>query len=292
MKGIILAGGRGSRLFPVTKSTCKQLLPIYDKPMIYYPLSVLMMADIRDILLISTPKDKARFEELLGDGSQWGISITYDIQEKPLGIAECFLIGEDFIGNDSVALILGDNIFYGHNFASQLQVVKERFHGATVFGYEVNDPERYGVIDFDENKKVVNIIEKPKNPPSRFAVTGLYFYDNQVVEIAKTLVPSARGELEITDVNVAYLRKGDLHCHLLERGFAWLDTGTPDSMQKAASYVHAIQHRQGVKIGCVEEVALAMGFIDDEQLRRLASELSFSEYGLYLEAIAKPYIRV
>lgn len=289
MKGIILAGGRGSRLHPITKSICKQLLPIYDKPMIYYSLSVLLMANIRDILLISTPKDKQRFQELLGDGSQWGISISYDVQQTPRGIADCFIIGEEFIGQDSVALVLGDNIFYGYDFAKQLQEVKESAEGATVFGYEVHDPQRYGVIDFDKNKQVINIIEKPKNPPSRYAVTGLYFYDNQVIDIATTLTPSPRGELEITDVNNAYLRQGKLRCHLLERGFAWLDTGTPDSMQKAATYVHTIQERQGIKIGCIEEIAHQMGFIDDQQLETLAQDLLPSEYGIYLDSLCKGY---
>lgn len=287
MKGIILAGGKGSRLYPITKSTCKQLLPIYDKPMIYYPLSVLMMANIREILVITTPKDQGRFEELLGDGSQWGISLTYRVQEEPNGIAECFLIGENFIGNGSVALILGDNIFYGHDFGTQLAFAKQQIEGALVFGYEVNDPRRYGVLAFDESRRVVDIVEKPLHPPSHFAVTGLYFYDHDVVDIAKTLRPSARGELEITDVNVAYLRRQRLQCHLLKRGFAWLDTGTPDSMQKASTYVQMIQERQGIKIGCVEEVAYRMGFIDTEDLQTLANDLCHSEYGDYLKNLTR-----
>ncbi len=282
MKGIILAGGRGSRLYPVTKATCKQLLPIYDKPMIYYPISVFLMAEIRDILLISTPEDRPRFEQLLGDGSQWGVSIQYDVQVKPQGIADSFLIAEEFIGDDSVALILGDNLFYGHNLPQVLQKAKQTDTGATIFGYEVQDPERYGVLAFDENKQIVDIIEKPKDPPSRFAVTGLYFYDNSVIEIARGLQPSARGEYEITDVNVAYLKKNELHYQLFDRGFAWLDTGTPNAMQQAASYVQTIQERQGVKLGCVEEVAYQMGYIDEAQLLELGQELSPSEYGEYL----------
>lgn len=282
MKGIILAGGRGSRLYPITKATCKQLLPIYDKPMIYYPLSVLMMAQIREILLITTPEDRERFQQLLGDGSQWGISISYDVQKVPLGIADSFCIAEKFIGDGSVALILGDNIFYGHNFSNVLQEARALHAGAMVFGYEVQDPERYGVLAFNEVGEISDIIEKPKNPPSRFAVTGLYFYDNQVIEIAKSLKPSARGEYEITDVNVAYLKRGALQCHLFERGFAWLDTGTPTAMQQASSYVQTIQERQGIKIGCVEEIALEMGYITFEEFYALAQELVASEYGGYL----------
>jgi len=285
MKGIILAGGRGSRLYPITKATCKQLLPIYDKPMIYYPLSVLMMAQIRDILLITTPEDRERFQQLLGDGSQWGISISYDVQKVPLGIADSFCIAEKFIGDGSVALILGDNIFYGHNFSNVLQEARELHTGAVVFGYEVHDPERYGVLAFNNEGQITDIIEKPKNPPSRFAVTGLYFYDNQVIEIAKSLKLSARGEYEITDVNVAYLKRGALQCHLFERGFAWLDTGTPTAMQQASSYVQTIQERQGIKIGCVEEIALEMGYITQEEFNALAQELSASEYGGYLSKL-------
>ncbi|NGX59807.1 MAG: Glucose-1-phosphate thymidylyltransferase 1 [Chlamydiae bacterium] len=282
MKGIILAGGKGSRLYPVTKVTCKQLLPIYDKPMIYYPLSILMMAQIKEILLITTPADQERFQMLLGDGSQWGISIQYDVQREPIGIADSFCIAEKFIGSEPVALILGDNIFYGHNFSMVLQRAKQLHQGAMIFGYEVQDPNRYGVLAFDEEQNIIDIIEKPIKPPSRYAVTGLYFYDSNVVDIAKELKPSARGEYEITDVNVAYLKKGLLQCHLFERGFAWLDAGTPDAMQKAANYVQTIQERQGVKIGCVEEVAYQMGFIDGEQLERLARALAPCEYGEYL----------
>lgn len=285
MKGIVLAGGRGSRLYPTTLTTCKQLLPIYDKPMIYYPISLLMMADIRDILLISTPEDQGRFEKLLGDGSQWGIRISYDVQRTPVGIADSFCIAEEFIGSDPVALVLGDNIFYGHNLSSTLKEAKSLHEGALIFGYEVHDPERYGVLEFDENQNIVNIIEKPLHPPSRYAVTGLYFYDASVVDIAKTLKPSARGEYEITDVNCEYLKRGTLKCHLFERGFAWLDTGTPDAMQKAASYVQTIQERQGMKICCIEEVAYEMGFINGDQLQGLADKLSSSEYGQYLDRL-------
>lgn len=282
MKGIILAGGRGSRLWPTTKTTCKQLLPIFDKPLIYYSLSVLMEAEIREILLISTPEDRPRFEELLGDGSQFGISIEYEVQLEPKGIADAFCIAESFIGSEQVALILGDNIFYGHNFSNILQSAKNFEDGAMIFGYEVHDPERYGVLAFDENHNIIDIVEKPLHPPSRFAVTGLYFYDHRVVEIAKNLKPSPRGELEITDVNVTYLRLGELCSHLFERGFAWLDTGTPEAMQQAASYVQTIQARQGIKIGCLEEIAYRMGYINEEQLLQAAEALSPSEYGRYL----------
>ena len=287
MKGILLAGGKGSRLFPITKATCKQLLPIYDKPMIYYSLSILLMAGIKEILLICTPEDRSRFVQLLGDGCQWGISIEYAIQDEPRGIADAFRIGEKFIAKQPVALILGDNLFYGHNLPQVLQSASSHHEGALIFGYEVQDPQRYGVIQFDENQKVVGIIEKPLDPPSRFAVTGLYFYDHQVVEIAKDLKPSKRGELEITDVNVAYLKEGSLRCHLFERGFAWLDTGTPDAMQKAATYVQTLQERQGVKIGCIEEIAHQMGFIDEEKLQQLAEALSPSEYGDYLKRLGR-----
>ncbi len=285
MKGIILSGGKGSRLYPLTQATCKQLLPIYDKPMIYYPLAVLMMAKIRDILLISTPRDTERFQQLLKDGSQWGISISYDVQKEAVGIADSFCIAESFIGNDPVALILGDNLFYGESIAQVLQNEKNLASGATIFGYEVQDPERYGVIAFNENNEIVDIIEKPLNPPSRFAVTGLYFYDNQVIEIAKGLKPSARGEYEITDINVAYLKMQALQCHLFGRGVAWLDTGTPSAMQQASHYVQTIQERQGIKIGCVEEVAYQMGYIDKEQLLALAQDLAPSEYGEYLSRL-------
>lgn len=282
MKGIILAGGKGTRLYPTTRATCKQLLPIYDKPMIYYPLSILMMAGIREILLISTPEDQSRFYDLFRDGSHLGISIKYATQQEPRGIAEAFLIGASFIGNDPVALILGDNIFYGHDLVPFLQTARDKFEGGIIFGYEVQDPNRYGVIEFNDRGEVINIIEKPKIPPSNYAVTGLYFYDHRVVEIAKQLKPSPRGELEITDINVAYLRKNALKCHLFERGFAWLDTGTPDAMQSAADYVQTIQKRQGIKISCIEEVAWKMGYIDENQLKTLAQEHSASEYGHYL----------
>lgn len=282
MKGIILAGGRGSRLYPVTKATCKQLLPIFDKPLIYYPLSVLMMAGIREIMVISTPEDESRFTDLLGDGSQLGLNISYGVQHEPKGIADAFCIAEKFIDQKPCALILGDNIFYGHNLNQILYQVETPQQGALIFGYEVHDPERYGVIEFGENNEIVKIIEKPRNPPSRYAVTGLYFYDNKVIDIAKNLKPSPRGELEITDVNVAYLRLGQLHCHLFDRGFAWLDTGTPEAMHSASNYVKAIQERQGIKIGCVEEIAYKKGFIDESALENLAESYSPSEYGDYL----------
>lgn len=289
MKGIILAGGRGSRLYPTTLATCKQLLPIYDKPLIYYPLSVLMMAKIKDILIITTPEDRSRFEGLFGDGSRFGLSIQYDVQVEPRGIADSFLIGESFIGGDSVALVLGDNIFYGDNMPSLLQEAKEMDNGAMVFGYEVHDPERYGVLAFDPDQNIEAIIEKPTQPPSRYAVTGLYFYDNQVIDIAKELKPSPRGELEITDVNNVYLQMGRLKCHLFDRGFAWLDTGTPEAMQDASNYVATIQKRQGIQIGCIEEIAYQMGFIDEQQLESLGEALSASEYGKYLLALCTPF---
>ena len=285
MKGILLAGGLGSRLYPTTQATCKQLLPIYDKPMIYYPLCNLMMAKIRDILLISTPQDQPRFKKLLGDGSQWGISIRYAVQHETRGIADAFLIAETFIGSDSVALILGDNLFYGYNLSEVLASADTFESGAQIFGYEVKDPARYGVIAFNEAQKVVDIVEKPKEPPSRYAVTGLYFYDNQVVSIAKSLRPSKRGELEITDVNVAYLRQNSLHCHLLERGVAWLDTGTPEAMQKASAYVQTLQERQGIQIGCVEEVALSQGWIGEQQFVAYIESLPASAYTEYLKTL-------
>lgn len=283
MKGIILAGGRGSRLYPATFATCKQLLPIYDKPMIYYPLSVLMLASIRDILIISTPEDLHRFQKLFQDGTHLGLKISYAVQEEPRGIAEAFLIGEEFIGNEPVCLILGDNIFYGHNLGQLLSHSACLEKGAIIFGYEVKDPQRYGVMRFDEQLKVVDIIEKPAIPSSPYAVTGLYFYDSDVVQIASALTPSKRGELEITDVNLAYLKRGDLSCRLLDRGFAWLDTGTHDALQKASVYVHTIEERQGIKIACLEEIAYQMGFIDRDQLEKLAVSLSPSEYGHYLK---------
>lgn len=283
MKGIVLAGGKGTRLFPVTLTVCKQLLPVFDKPMIYYPLSVLMMAGIREILIISTPEDLPRFEQLFGDGSHLGLQLSYASQPKPEGIAQAFLIGEDFIGDDSVALILGDNIFYGHHLASLVSSCCQLEKGAVIFGYEVKDPQRYGVVDFDENGKVIDIVEKPSNPCSRFAVTGLYFYDNDVIEIARNLKPSSRNEYEITDVNKVYLERGNLHLRLLDRGFAWLDTGTHNALQQASLYVQTIQERQGVSIACLEEVAYKMGFISREQLHKQAEALAKSDYGQYLK---------
>ncbi len=282
MKGIILAGGAGTRLFPVTLPVCKQLLPIYDKPMIYYPLSTLLFAGIKDILIISTPKDTPRIEELLGDGSKIGVQISYIVQDQPRGLAEAFILGKEFIGDDSVALVLGDNIFYGHDFTSLLSDASRQTSGATVFGYYVTDPERYGVVEFDESGKAVSIEEKPDEPKSNYAVVGLYFYDNTVVSIAENLEPSARGELEITDVNRKYLEEGTLSVQLMGRGYAWLDTGTHDSMVDAINFVKTIEDRQGLKIACIEEVAWRMNYIDDEQLRRLGEELSKSPYGEYI----------
>jgi glucose-1-phosphate thymidylyltransferase len=283
MKGIILAGGQGTRLFPVTLSVCKQLLPVYDKPMIYYPLSVLMMAGIQEILIISTPDDLPRFEKLLGSGSDLGLSLSYAAQEKPEGIAQSFLIGESFIGDDTVALILGDNIFYGHHLSALVSSCCHLEKGAVIFGYEVKDPERYGVVEFDAAGKVLDIVEKPHTPKSRFAVTGLYFYDNDVVEIARTLKPSKRFEYEITDVNRTYLERGDLHLRLLDRGFAWLDTGTHSALHQASQYVQTIQERQGISIGCLEEIAYKMGFIDREGLEQRIAAFSKSDYGQYLK---------
>lgn len=285
MKGIILAGGRGTRLYPVTQGTCKQLLPVFDKPLIYYPLAVLMQAGIREVLIVSTPEDLPRFQALFKDGSQLGISISYAVQPEPKGIAEVFVIGADFIGKDSVALILGDNIFYGHNLADVVRPCTSLKEGGIVFGYEVQDPERYGVIAFDDDGRVKDIIEKPKDPPSPYAVTGLYFYDNSVIEIARNLKPSKRGEYEITDVNVAYLQRKQLKVQLLERGFAWLDTGTHDALQKASIYVQTLQERQGIKIACLEEIAYQQGYISFEQLEALAEQASVSEYGRYLQKL-------
>lgn len=287
MKGIVLAGGSGTRLYPITKGVSKQILPIYDKPMIYYPLSVLMMAGIKDILIISTPDDIGTFEKLLGDGNELGIKLSYKIQPSPDGLAQAFILGEEFIGTDSVALVLGDNIFYGYNFSKTLQQTAELDKGATVFGYYVSDPERYGVVEFDDNNKVVSIEEKPKNPKSHYAVTGLYFYDNTVVEKAKQVKPSARGELEITDLNLMYLKEEQLNVELLGRGMAWLDTGTHHSLLQASNFVESIEERQGLKIACLEEIAFNMGYINKEQLTALAQPLLKNNYGQYLMAVSK-----
>lgn len=290
MKGIILAGGSGSRLFPITKGVSKQLLPVYDKPMIYYPLSVLMLAGIREILIISTPEDLPIFKRVLQDGTQLGLTLSYNEQPRPEGLAQAFIIGEKFIGNDTVCLVLGDNIFYGPNLSQILARSVQLDKGGLILGYMVKDPERYGVVDFDASGKVIGIEEKPQKPKSNYAVPGLYFYDNNVIEIAKRLKPSDRGELEITDVNMTYLRRGDLRVELLGRGYAWLDTGTHEALQQAASYVQAIQERQGLKIACIEEIAYRQGYITKEELQNLAADLTQNDYGQYLMDITNDVV--
>ncbi|MDW5523702.1 glucose-1-phosphate thymidylyltransferase RfbA [Carnobacterium maltaromaticum] len=290
MKGIILAGGSGTRLYPLTKAVSKQLMPIYDKPMIYYPMSTLMLAGIKDILIISTPTDTPRFQQLLGNGNELGINIEYKVQESPDGLAQAFIIGEEFIGDDSVCLILGDNIYYGGGMSKMLQRAAEKKSGATVFGYHVNDPERFGVVEFDEQMRAMSIEEKPEQPKSNYAVTGLYFYDNKVVEIAKNIQPSERGELEITDVNKAYLEAGELDVELMGRGFAWLDTGTHESLLEAATFIETIQKRQNLMVACLEEISYRMGYINREELLELAQPLKKNGYGQYLLRLAETKI--
>ena len=282
MKGIILAGGSGTRLHPVTQAVSKQLLPVYDKPMIYYPLSALMLAGIRDILIISTPDDTPRFEQLLGDGTKWGLTLTYKVQPSPDGLAQAFLIGKEFLAGEGCCLVLGDNIFYGQDFARMSREAASRTEGATIFAYRVSDPERYGVVEFDDNRRAISLEEKPARPKSRYAVTGIYFYDKQVVQIAENLKPSTRGELEITDVNRWYLERGELRTELLSRGTAWLDTGTHDSLLEAGNFIHTLEHRQGLKVACPEEIAFRLGYIDESQLRALAQQITKSTYGQYL----------
>ncbi|PFA91301.1 glucose-1-phosphate thymidylyltransferase RfbA [Bacillus cereus] len=286
MKGIILAGGSGTRLYPLTQIISKQLLPIYDKPMIYYPLSVLMLAGIREILIISTPQDINKFEQMLGDGSKYGITLSYTVQPYPEGIAQAFIIAEEFIGNDNVALILGDNIFYGHGLTELLEKAVKKTRGATVFGYYVNDPERFGVVEFDSKKHVINIMEKPKEPKSNYAVTGLYFYDKRVIEIAKTIKPSSRGELEITDINKEYLKMGELEVELLGRGYAWLDTGTHESLLEAAQFIETIEKRQSLKVACLEEIAFKKKYITKQQLLQIANSVKENQYSRYLLRVA------
>ena len=287
MKGIILAGGKGTRLYPMTKTVSKQLLPIYDKPLIYYPLSTLLLAGIKDILIISTPEDTPMYEKLLGTGEQIGINISYKVQDTPRGLADAFILGEEFIGNDSVCLVLGDNVFYGRDFTRILRDAMENNKGATIFGYPVNDPRAFGVVEFDKDFNVVSIEEKPENPKSKYAVPGLYFYDNSVIEIAKNVKPSARGEIEITAVNNEYLRRGNLKVKLFNRGMAWLDTGSPAGMLQASQFVQTVQNVQGMYISCIEEIAYRRGFIDKEQLRKIGEELKMTDYGKYILELAK-----